>query len=394
MEIQGLAGGGDGVARMPDGLTLFVPFTAPGDRVRVRVLERRRSFGRGEIAELLEAGPGRSAPGCPAFGRCGGCRWQHIDYAAQVEAKREILGEALVRIGGWTLPDEFPFTPSPSAYGYRTRARLLVGQTGIGYRQAGSHALCAVEGCPILVPELDAELSRLAHSGELRADPKSEAEWELVADEEGRVRKHRVGPALRAFSGNSSERIEFRAGADSIAVSAGTFVQANRLLHGALHQAVLESAGQGRRALELHGGAGFFGLSLARRFETVEIVEASPGAVADLRANLERSGLGHVRVIEGDVEEVLKSRSVARPDLVLLDPPRSGLSSAATDEIIALAAARIVYLSCDPATLARDTARLRDGGYSLESIQGFDLFPQTPHVEALAVLVPTVGPQG
>ena len=85
---------------MPDGLTLFVPFTAPGDRVRVRVLERRRSFGRGEIAELLEAGPGRSAPGCPAFGRCGGCRWQHIDYAAQVKAKREILGEALVRIGG------------------------------------------------------------------------------------------------------------------------------------------------------------------------------------------------------------------------------------------------------------------------------------------------------
>jgi 23S rRNA (uracil1939-C5)-methyltransferase len=126
----------------------------------------------------------------------------------------------------------------------------------------------------------------------------------------------------------------------------------------------------------------------------VEIVEASPGAVADLRANLQRSGLGHVRVIEGDVEEVLKSRSVARPDLVLLDPPRSGLSSAATDEIIALAAPRIVYLSCDPATLARDTARLRDGGYSLESIQGFDLFPQTPHVEALAVLVPTVGPQG
>lgn len=131
------------MARLPDGLTLFVPFSAPGDRLRVRIVERRRRFARAEIGEILEAGPGRITPRCAFFGRCGGCEWQHLDYRVQVQAKREILREALVRIGGWTPPTKLPFVPSPSPYGYRTRTRLLVGHDGIGYRERGSHALCA-----------------------------------------------------------------------------------------------------------------------------------------------------------------------------------------------------------------------------------------------------------
>jgi 23S rRNA (uracil1939-C5)-methyltransferase len=152
--------------------------------------------------------------------------------------------------------------------------------------------------------------------------------------------------------------------------------------------------GRGRHAIELHAGAGFFTLALARRFEEVEAIEVASSAVADLRANLLSAGLERVRVVEGDVEEVLKSRLGPRPELVLLDPPRAGLSPGALESLAELSAARIVYLSCDPATLARDSARLRERGYALESVQGFDLFPQTPHVEALAVLTRGDAPGG
>ena len=169
-------------------------------------------------------------------------------------------------------------------------------------------------------------------------------------------------------------------------VSPGTFVQGNLLLRDQLHQAVLAAAGHGGRALELHAGAGFFTLALARSFEAVDAIESSAGAVADLRANLKVAALEGVRVIEGDAEESLRSAVEPAPDLILLDPPRVGLSEGALEALAQLGAPRIVYLSCDPATLARDTGRLRSHGYSLETVRGFDLFPQTSHIEALASL--------
>lgn len=409
-----MAAGGDGVARLPDGLALFVPLAAPGDRVRIRVTERHRRFARAEISEVLVAGPGRCAPRCPVFGRCGGCAWQHLEYSVQVQAKQAILREALVRIGGWVLTDEIPLTPSPAPYGYRTRARLLVGREGIGYRRQGSHALCAIDGCPILVPSLDAEVGRLAGARRVSPEPAEQGEWELVAGRDGRarshpvrshpvrshpvrshpVKKHSVKGGGPTELGADRDRIELRAGQDVLAVSPGTFIQANLGLHDALHAAVLDSVGRGRHAIELHAGAGFFTLALARRFEEVEAIEVASSAVADLRANLLSAGLERVRVVEGDVEEVLKSRVGPRPELVLLDPPRAGLSPGALESLVELSAARIVYLSCDPATLARDSARLRERGYALESVQGFDLFPQTPHVEALAVLIRGDAPGG
>ena len=386
VEITALAAGGDGVARLPDGLAVFVPLAAPGDRVRVRVTERHRRFARAEISEILAAGPGRCAPRCPVFGECGGCAWQHLDYSLQVEAKQTILREALVRIGGWVLSDEIPMTPSPAPYGYRTRARLLAGRGGIGYRRRGSHALRAVDGCPILVPSLEAEVIRLSGADPVSPEFAESGEWELVAGWDGRVRSHPVqGPHPPEFV-TPGERIRMRAGQDVLTVSPGTFVQANLALHEALHAAVLEAVGTGRHALELHAGAGFFTLALARRFEEVEAVEVAPSAVADLRANLRLAGLERVRVFEGDVEETLRARTGNPPEVVLLDPPRAGLLPGALESLAELSPDRVVYLSCDPATLARDTARLREYGYSLEKVQGFDLFPQTPHVEALVVL--------
>ena len=387
MSIRSLAAGGDGVARLPDGLALFVPLSAPGDRVRVRIVERRRRFARGEISEVLEEGPKRCAPRCAVFGRCGGCSWQHLEYSAQVGAKQEILREALVRIGGWKLPDELAFVPSPDSYGYRIRARLLAGRAGIGYRERASHTLCAVNGCPILAPALDAEVARLGADENLVADASSEHEWELVAGQEGRVRSRPLELLDSPHASDPPGGIVLTADGDSLQVSFGTFVQANGSLHSALRAAVLGLAGRGRRALELHAGAGFFTLALARRFSEFEAVEASPGAVGDLRTNLRAAGLDHVRVIEGDVEQVLELGVSPAPELIFLDPPRAGLSPGSLESLADLSAPRIVYLSCDPATLARDTARLGERGYCLASVQGFDLFPQTSHVEALALLV-------
>ena len=378
------------MARLPDGLALFVPFAAPGDLVRIRMVERKKRFGRGEIVELIEPGPDRVDAPCSVFGRCGGCRWQHLAYPAQLEAKRKILREALTRIGGWMPPEEIPFTPSPSGYGYRTRARVLLGRAGVGYRREASHALCPVERCPILVPELDAELARWAGGEGSQGRVDAPEEWEMVADDGGSVRRHGLEGSAAALPAPS----EFSVAGDRMTISPGTFVQANRLLHAALHRAVLAAAGRGARALELHAGAGFFSLVLARQFEALEVVESSSGAVADLRVNLARAGLSHVQVSEGHVDRMLESRARDGVDLVLLDPPRAGLSESASAALIEIAAPRVVYLSCDPATLARDTARLGAGGYALESVEGFDLFPQTAHLEALVVLTRQGGDQG
>ena len=393
VEILRLAAGGDGVARLQEGLTIFVPFSAKGDRLRVKIVARHRRFARGEITELLRAGPGRAEPRCKFFGRCGGCEWQHLAYPEQVKAKQDILSDALVRIGGWESVPEPSFTPSPLPYSYRARARWLARAGVVGYRERASHALCAVDSCPILVSSLGAELSMLAGSQpENTADP-AEFEWEATAGTGGRVRTTRLPASGRPGPPEDGAHpgIDLDVGGDLLTISPGTFIQANRLLHEELHQAVTACAGRGGRALELYAGAGFFTLALARRFAVVEAVEASASAVADLRGNLETAGLHGVRVIEGNVERVLESTLAPAPDVIVLDPPRTGVSTEGVIRLAALRAPRIVYLSCDPATLSRDSAVLRAHGYTLESVRGFDLFPQTSHVEALVVMVRGAG---
>src|SRR5215475_13460392 len=176
IRIESLAAGGDGVGHLSDGRAVFVPFTAPGDRVRVRVVEARGRFARARVEELLEPGPARAEPACPAFGSCGGCAWQHVAYPAQLEAKRAILADALRRIGGIDAGALEPCVASPAEYGYRGRTRVLVESGRVGYRRRRSHALCAVSRCPVLVPALDERLHALAHD-----PPPEDGEWELVA---------------------------------------------------------------------------------------------------------------------------------------------------------------------------------------------------------------------
>jgi 23S rRNA (uracil1939-C5)-methyltransferase len=375
--IEGLAAGGDGVAHAPDGRVVFVPFTAPGDRVRVVIGLRRARFMKGEVIELLEAGPGRTDPLCPVFGVCGGCDWQHLAYETQLEAKRAILRDAIERIAHLPVPERFSFRPSPSPYAYRSRARVSAERGRVGFKRRRSHAVCATARCPVLVPALDEPLARLA------AEPPQETgEWELSAGSGG------SSCVARLPVRDSGAWVDLDVLGERLRVSAGSFLQANEALREPLASAVGEAAGYGALCLELFAGAGLFTLPLARRFERLVAVESNPGAVADLEENLAAAGLGEIEIVAQAVEEAFEGGALAslRPDAVVLDPPRSGLEPAAREGLPRLAAPRVVYVSCDPATLARDVAVLADRGYELVALEGFDLFPQTAHVEAVACL--------
>lgn len=373
--IDALAAGGDGVGRDADGRVVFVPMTAPGDRVRVELEQERRRFAKGRIVELLEPGPGRVEPPCEAFGECGGCAWQHLSAETQLEAKRAILRDALVRIGGIEAPPVLPIVASPAAYGYRARNRVRVEGGRVGYRRRRSHAQRPVSRCPVLVPELEERLGKPFDR---------DGEWELASDG-ARVRATLVGR-------HDGPRLVLRVGGERIGFSAGVFAQANALLLDVLAARVAEAAGRGERAVELFAGAGLFTLALARAFGSVVAVEGSRRAAADLRRNLAEADLHHVAVRPEPVEAVLAELAGTAPELLLLDPPRTGLPPGGADALAAIAPARIVYLSCDPATLARDLKVLCASGWALRSVEGFDLFPQTPHVEALVLLTRGAAP--
>jgi 23S rRNA (uracil1939-C5)-methyltransferase len=375
LTIETLAAGGDGVGREAGGRVVFVPFTAPGDRVVVAVEPGGRRFARGRVISLRAPGPARTDPLCAVFGSCGGCAWQHVAYDAQVAAKREILRDQLARIGRLQPPAEIHVTPCPAPYAYRSRTRVVVSQGRVGYRRRRSNAVCSTARCPILVPALDAALAGLA-----ARPPREDGEWELAAGEGGEVRVTRLGIAA-----TRGPRLALLAGGARIERSPGVFAQSNALLLDALSRAVLREAGTGERALELFAGAGFFTLGLARAFSHVVAAEGDRVAAEDLAHNLGVAGLGNVTVRAEPVEGVLAERGIA-PDVIVLDPPRTGLPRGLAARIADLRAERIVYLSCDPATLARDLSEMDGAGYDLTRIEGFDLFPQTPHLEALATL--------
>jgi 23S rRNA (uracil1939-C5)-methyltransferase len=376
------------VAHLPDGRVAFVEAAAPGDRVELALTESRARWVRGRIVRLLEPGPDRVEPRCAVFGTCGGCTWQHLDDEAQARAKTSILGDALERIGHLRVPRPIAFHASPSGYGTRLRARLHVEGGRAGFRRRRSHALCEVRACPVLEPELEARLARL--SDDARAGRVEDGEWELVAGDTGAVARRCPGDDLGAGAGAA---VELSVEGRPLRISPGVFAQANRPLldplAAAVRRAVLGPAGrEAGLLLELYAGAGFFTVGCAPHFLAAVAVESGHAAVSDLRFNLARASLDHVEVREGDCESELARwpATAPRPDVVLLDPPRAGLGRAGAAELARVGAARVVYLSCDPATLARDLAVLCEAGYALRSVEGFDLFPQTPHVEALAVL--------
>jgi 23S rRNA (uracil1939-C5)-methyltransferase len=387
VEIERLVAGGDGLARV-DGRVVFVPDTAPGDRVRVRIEHVAKSHVRARLVEVLLASPLRRTPRCRHASECGGCQWQHVTAAGQREAKAEIVRSALEKIGGihWTTPIEVLFS---NEFEYRSRAEVRMardadGTRHVGYMRSASNELCAVEECPVLLPSLQAELAVL----ELQKEdlPKRATRAHLAAGDAETVRSlanfedQPLGPEeARARVTQHIHGLDFEFGARS-------FFQGNRLLIETLVDAAIGEE-RGRSALDLYCGAGLFTLPLARRFAIVLAVEEDSGAVELGSMNQRRNEIINASFVCSDVAQWFDRVPLEfAPDLVLLDPPRRGAGERVVEGVLALAPKTIRYVACDPATQARDLRGFVAGGYELESIVALDLYPQTAHIETVAVL--------
>jgi len=390
VRIEKLVHGGAGLARH-EGRVLLVPFALPGEQVRVEVQRERAGVIEARLAEVVEAAAERIEPRCPYFRRCGGCAYQHAGYELQLEQKRLILEEVFRRVGKLE-PPPVEVVSSP-AWEYRNRAQFHLAGGRIGYFAHGSHRLCAVDKCPLLSPQLNAALGTLA---EMQCEPRFPhfvKSLELFGNDAGIQLNvlETARPVARRFFDWCGERIagladgalEYRAGGDVHRVSGGSFFQVNRFLIEPLVERALAGA-EGETAVDVYAGVGLFSLPLARRFRRVTAVESGGGAIRDLEFNAARAALP-VAVRQASAEFYLLGLA-ERPDFVLADPPRVGLGKKVVAELLRIAPPRLVIVSCDPATLARDLAALIRGGYRIERLTLIDLFPQTAHIETITAL--------
>jgi 23S rRNA (uracil1939-C5)-methyltransferase len=409
--IERLSYGPDAVARS-NGQVVFVPRAAPGDELVVTLSDQRRTYARGDIVSVRQAGPGRAEPRCPAFGECGGCQWQHLDPALQATAKRDIVAELLRRLGGLVDPPVEPTICLPDPWAYRSRITLAADAQHLGFRRAQSHQIVEIAGCPIadvtlsdLLPrarqwatELGPSLERLtltvgAHGAiavaqlsrrsTRRQQRTAAALVETDAALQGMVL---LGDDDRAEVGDVLRRLPVEPDLD-LEVPADAFTQVSAAGNLALVTAVLERAAIApeARVLDLFCGAGNFGLPLARRGARLHGVDTSAVAVQAARTNAARLGLDAATFEVGEARDALGDGWPGETDLVVLDPPRRGIRDLVAP-LLQRRPAHVLYVSCDPATLARDLRDLVGGGYRLAHVRPIDLFPHTYHVEAVADL--------
>jgi 23S rRNA (uracil1939-C5)-methyltransferase len=380
--IERILPGGAGLAHAGD-RTLLVSLAAPGDRVRARIERVQGRVAFASIVEIISPSTARVEPPCPYFGRCGGCDFQQLSYDAQLASKVEIIRDCLRRIAHIDFTGDISITGSPNIWRYRSRAQWQHDpqQNRLGYFERGSHRVCDVAECPVLVPILQETLESLRAQMKEGALPGGVTELQAVAGDEGAS----LAPPLPEHPTREVSRL---LGGHLYRFSAEGFFQINHeLLEPLIAEALLHA--QGEAAVDLYCGAGLFTLPLARRFKRVYGVEASAPAIGHARRNMEEAGLDNATFEIASVGEWLKEKGgeVMPVDFVLLDPPRAGAEGGATGGILQLKPRRIAYVSCDPATLARDLRDLIGGGYRLDSLAAFDMFPQTHHVETVAHLI-------
>jgi 23S rRNA (uracil1939-C5)-methyltransferase len=426
LDVERIAYGGEGVGHA-DGMVVFVPWTAPGDRARAGIVERHPRWARARLEGVLAAGPGRVEPGCPVYGLCGGCRLQHLDRAAQLEAKGRAVADALERIARRPTPAALACEAGSEPWHYRRRAtftwRRAPGSFALGFHAAEDPAaLVDVAACPIFdgagnraLGALRAALADAAgpdvEEGRLvvRALPGREVQAGVFAGEVERARVLAEACAGRAGilvtwgpRGSDPGPLALGAGAPrlissidlgglKLRVGFDSFLQADPEAAERLYDAAEEglAARSGQRVIDGYAGVGALTCRLSRNGVRVTAIESHPGAASDLRANAAAAGGEPVHVLELPAERVDWRRP--RPDAVVVNPPRAGCAPAALDSISRSTARRLVYVSCDPTTLARDLRRLGEG-WRLESVRAFDLFPQTAHVETVAILARDVAP--
>ncbi len=392
--------GGTTLGRLPDGRAVFVPFALPGERVLVRLREEKRGHAQAELVEVLEAAGERIPAPCPHFGLCGGCHYQHLAYPEQLKLKTAILGEQLSRLGGLSQPPVRPCVPSPKPFHYRNTVQFHLTATGqLGFVQADSQAVFPVERCLLpetaineVWPQLDFEEQPTIERIGLRLGAEDELQIILESDDlqppeisvEGLpVSVAHLSPAgVLTLAGSPVVRMVI--GERSFQVSAGSFFQVNQAMAEAMVEHVLElaQASPEMTILDVYCGVGLFSAFLAERAGRVIGIESSPNACEDFVENLDE--FENVELYEATAEQALGQIHL-QPELVVVDPPRAGIERRALDSLLHLNPKRLIYISCDPATLARDARRLGQGGYRLRQVTPFDLFPQTYHIESVSL---------
>ena len=414
--IERMLPGGMGLAHA-DERTVMVPLAAPGDRLRIKIERTKGNVDFASIQEVLEPSPVRVEPPCPYFGRCGGCDFQQLNYQAQLDAKVEMVRDCLRRIGGIENPPDFQVTPAPNQWQYRSRAQWQYDsiRKRLGYFEAGSRRVCDVAECAVLTPPLQETLQDLRRrmlDGSLPEDVRDFRA--IVGDEDVSL-----APPLDSQAVVDVTRSIY---GEVYSLNAESFFQTNADLLPPLIEAALGEAG-GETAIELYSGVGLFTLPLARRFTDLISVESNEAAERFARKNLANAGLANAIIENEDVADWLENLDCAnssqvgkgglppptpnlkelrgqatlpylrgtsgdlqRIDFLLLDPPRTGAESRVINAILKLRPKRICYVSCDPATLARDLKKLIAGGYTLDSLAAFDMFSQTHHIETVVHL--------
>lgn len=420
--VDGIALGGDGIGRTEEGRVVFVPGTAPGDRVRAELTERRKRWSRGRVLELYETGPHRVEPSCRYFGSCGGCRLMHLNRASQLAALRQGVADVLARIGGVTVPVD-PVTAGERALGYRNRITLTLRRRGgrvfAGYHSSRGRRIVDVDDCPLAEIPIRSVWSALRKhwgAGARLLPPGGDLRLTLRATSDGSVGLYISGghpvsgqelDAIRAAGARladaipglasiwwlpgdggrvrlaGTERLSDVWSGIRVELMPGAFVQVNREVTELLEAHLDEELGQveGLRVVDLYAGIGLRGIRWSGRGARVLSVEAEADAIAAGRSAAAGAASGP-EFLEARVEDVLPRGILRDADVVVLNPPRAGLDPSVPAALGEGAAERLVYVSCDPATLARDVARL-SASWTPTRARPFDAFPQTGHVETV-----------
>lgn len=434
LELDSLAYGGDAVGHH-QGQAVFVPYGAPGDRLRVRITEPHRSYCRAEIIQVSEPSGYRVSPQCPHFGICGSCQWQMLDYGYQLERKAAIARDLFLRLAKLD-PGEISILPSPAQWGYRNKAQYPVqpapGGLRVGYYQPKSHRIVEIETCPLLKSRINdtfaglspilaglgikgydegqgggqlrhliiryswlqdsVSLTLVTSQGQdltetarlIRRDlPRVSSLWQNVNPSRGNTI---VGSVWRHLGGE--EYLQEEIGGLRYLLSPGSFLQTNLMIAESFYRQIMEclDLGPGETAVDLYSGVGSIALQLAGRCRQMTGIEEFPPAVEDARANARLNDITNCRFLCGSTEQ--KIAALHRADAVVLDPPRQGAAPGVIKALAGLKPSRIAYLSCNPSTLARDAARLVDQGYELKKLYLGDMFPHTYHIELLALFLP------
>lgn len=426
LHIDKVVAGGEGIGRH-DGLVVFVPGVAPGERVLVEPMRRRRDFVQARLVKVLEPSPRRREPPCPFYRECGGCSLMHLDAEAQRDVKREILRESLARNGNVDFRGTIEMRHGPEL-GYRVRARFHVRLTRrgpvVGFRQRRSHRIVDVDECLQLTPSANAVLTVMR---QWLAEEPRRAEGMLGFEilEPVDTRSSEPGKALvhlrvrrgRSHGTASLERLAERASLSGLVISdeegrrrggwgspillhhvagrdlqasAGGFFQANRFLLEELTRTVVADAVEREaRVVDLHCGVGLFTLGLAARAHTAYGVDVSAPSVADARANARRAGFDQLHLRCVAASDFSSEGGLDGASLVVADPPRGGLEKDVIEALCQSPPRELRYVSCDPAAFGRDAGRLTSRGWKLDRLVVFDLFPNTHHFETIGVFVPS-----